>query len=148
MVIMTAGTISGGGFNPAVAFGLNLTNYMFYRNSSTVSLIYAYIMGPLMGAVASGIYFKYFHVHYVTTKSGAIALKSSLTASLMGNEMVPIRSNVLEPSPVRTTVVPVTTTVVPVTTVLTTQAPVVTTRVVKVTPVVRTNVTTTQVSSN
>jgi aquaporin Z len=53
----TVGSISGGGFNPAVALGLSVSGQFGWSN------LWLYILAPLIGGALAGLVFRIFNAH-------------------------------------------------------------------------------------
>merc|ERR550537_902149 len=54
--IMTCGFISGGGFNPAVATGLNLMNMLLCKGKN-LKYLWIYWVGDLLGGIIAGVFY-------------------------------------------------------------------------------------------
>lgn len=59
----TVGPISGGGFNPAVAFGLSISGQFAW------SSLWLYVLAPLVGAAVAAIAFRVLNSHDLAKKS-------------------------------------------------------------------------------
>ncbi|WP_244303004.1 aquaporin [Leucobacter coleopterorum] len=60
----TVGGISGGGFNPAVAFGLAISGQFAWAN------LWLYVLAPLVGAAIGAIAFRMLNRHDLTKATG------------------------------------------------------------------------------
>lgn len=59
----TVGSISGGGFNPAVAFGLAISGQFAWAN------IWLYLLAPLVGGALAAVAFRLFNSHDLAKKA-------------------------------------------------------------------------------
>ena len=65
VAITTAGVVSGGGMNPAVALALNGMGTVFFKTDGAIAALWAYIVGPLLGAALAGFFYKAHHGNLV-----------------------------------------------------------------------------------
>ena len=61
VAIYITAPISGGGINPAVAFGLNVMSWLLAGNPYALGNLWAYLVGPLLGGALAGCLWKFYH---------------------------------------------------------------------------------------